>query len=160
MKQILTSCLLAAIAVVALSLGTSRAWAQDCGSVPEQPFAIAPASGPAAGLSGVWTGTWTIQVGLRAKEKHDATYCSKLHVSVTGAQSAAIMFCGAALPEGNIPQFCIKPEAKIAGNVLTFTTRNNYTYTFTLTDPSTLHGQFVSVFHASEQRTVETDFHK
>jgi len=159
MANKLVACTVAAIAVALMFLAVPRAFAQDCGSVPTEPFPTA-ASGPAAGLSGVWTGTWTVQAGVRARERHNVTYCTQLHVSVTDAQSAAVMYCSAAQPEANIPKFCIKLAAKIAGSALTFTTRSNYTYTFTLANPATLHGQFISVFHASEQRTVETDFHK
>jgi len=137
-------------------LGASHTMAQDCSSVPNQSFAIAAASGPAAGFSGVWEGTWTIQTGMR-KNSTAVSYCTHLHVSVTGPDSANVMYCLGSQPTARIAAGCVQYPAKISGDQLTFTSRANIAYTFTQSGGS-LTGTYASPVRSTEQPT--TTFHK
>jgi hypothetical protein len=139
------------------------ALAQDCASgVAKTGFAVTPppaSAGAAAAFSGNWAGSWEIPIGIRKSERHNATLCAQLHVSVKSPQSAAVAYCFSSLPEGNIAANCTLADATISGNQLTFTTAAGYVYTFTAGGTG-LQGQYISKARQGETAAYNGDFHK
>jgi hypothetical protein len=151
--------------ILALSLSTTLAFADECDRVARSslPIVAPPAdAGSAANFSGVWSGIWILQKGMKSRntgsDRHPLTYCGQLHVSVKGSRSATVSYCVSGLPEIGLVANCSTEEAAISGNQITFTSPRNYAYSFTLQGGGTLNAQY----QGKRGQTIPyvTEFHK
>lgn len=124
---------------------TNIALADQCDDVTNTSFTVAPApanAGPAAGFAGKWSGIWTVQLGGR-HERHPATFCAKLYVSVKGPDAATVVYCTSGVA-GYFPAGCNPPlDAAISGDRLSYSSHGGIDYTFTLAG-GTLTGAYQS----------------
>jgi hypothetical protein len=144
--------------VALLSLwATHRAVADECDSVAQPKLTVgAPAAGAAAAFSGVWSGIWNLVVGIKKSERHPVSFCGRLHVSVTGPQSAAIAYCVGNQPELGMVAGCSMATAAVSGNQLTFVSASSIPYTFTVSGGG-LMGQYT---RPGGSLGATTEFHK
>lgn len=151
--------------ILALALSAIPALADECDGVARSnlPIAAPPAdAGLAASFSGVWSGIWIIQKGMKSRngssDRHQLTYCGRLHVLVKDSRSATVSYCVSAQPEIALVANCSTEQAAILGNQITFTSPRNYVYSFTLQGGGTLNAQY----KGKRGQTVPnvTEFHK
>lgn len=159
MSKFGTQCfLLLCLVVAGLWFGTPDARADECSSVAQSntPIAAPPANaGSAANFSGVWSGIFSVPVGIRANERHPASFCGQLHVSVKDSNRATVVYCVSEQPELRMMAGCSVNAATISGNQLTFTTPANFAYSFTLGGGGTLTGQYASKARAGAVYVTE-----
>ncbi len=139
-------------------LGTREALADECDSVAKPDFTVGapPSDAGAAAFSGVWSGIWTLEVGIKKSERHPVSYCGQLHVSVTDPQNAKVAYCVSNQPEIGMVAGCSTTTAAIAGNRLTFVSASNISYTFTVSG----NGLMAQYNRPGGTRGADAEFHK